>query len=347
MDEKAKTRTKSGQVRMEEVARVAGVSLATVSRALRNPDQVSQARRDRVHSAVERLNYTPNPVAGSLSGAKTPLVGVIVPSLTNSFFAGTLERMASVLEQHGFQVMIGHHEYDPAREERIISAFVGWNPSALVVTGVDHSRGAVGILSAATCPVIEMWDLDGRPLDTIVGFSNAGAGRAGAAHFAKLGYRRVAFVGATLGKDPRAQARARAFAEEFKRLTGAGGATGATALTVDVDGRDSGDGAIGLARVLAQQPDVQAIAFSGDMLAIGAMFEAQRRGISIPNDLALLGYGDLEIATQTNPGLSTIRPPRDEIGAAVAQHILDRLKDPGAQGVVIDLGISIVERGSG
>lgn len=341
MGKKTKTRSNSGQVRMKEVARVAGVSLATVSRVLRTPDQVTQVLRDRVRSAVERLNYTPNPVAGSLSGAKTPLVGVIVPSLTNSFFAGTLERMTSILEQHGFQVMIGHHEYDRAREERIIAAFAGWNPSALVITGVDHSRGAVSLLSAASCPVIEMWDLDGRPLDTIVGFSNASAGRAAAAHFANAGYRHVAFVGAMLGKDPRAHARAQAFVEEFKRLTGM------TALITEVDGRESGDGRTGLARVLAQQPDVQAIAFSGDMLAIGAMFEAQRRGLSIPDDLALLGYGDLEIASQTNPDLSTIRPPRDEIGAAVAQHILDRLKDPDSTGRVIDLGISIVERGSG
>ncbi len=341
MSDTGRTRTKSGRVRMEEVARVAGVSLATVSRALRDPGLVSEPLRKRVRAAAERLNYAPNPVAGSLSGAKTPLIGVIVPSLTNSFFAGTLARMTSILEQQGFQLMIGHHEYDLDREERIISAFTGWNPSALVVTGVDHSRGAINALSSATCPVIEMWDTDGRALDAMVGFSNVYAGRAGAEYFANAGYKAVAFVGATLATDPRADARAQSFVKEFKKLTGA------NALIVAVNGRETGDGGHGLRLVLEQMPDVQAIAFSGDMLAVGAMFEAQRQGIRIPDDLALLGYGDLEIAAHTNPSLSTIRPPRDEIGEAVAQHILERLKSPDAKGAVIDLGISMVKRGSG
>ena len=237
--------------------------------------------------------------------------------------------------------MVGHHDYDLAREERIIAAFSGWSPSALVVTGVAHTRGTVGLLSTANCPVIEMWELTGRPIDTLVGFSNEEAGRMAARHFAEAGQRHVAFVGAILDKDPRARARADGFSDEFARRTGQ------PPEIVAVEGRDLGFGGIALSRALERRPRIEAIAFSGDMLAVGAMFEAERRGISIPGDLALLGYGDLDIAAHTNPGLSTIRPPRDAIGEAVARHLLDRFDDPGRGGEVIELAISTVVRGSG
>lgn len=325
---------------MAEVARSAGVSAATVSRALRAPESVSPELRERVRAAAERLGYAPNRLAGSLAGTRSPLIGVIVPSLTNSFFAGTLERMSLALEERGFEVMLGHHDYDLDREERIIAAFSGWSPSALVVTGTAHTRGTIGLLSTLGCPVIEMWELTSRPIDSVVGFSNAEAGRLAARHLAQAGHRQAAFVGATLERDPRARARAEGFAAEFTRLTGAAPAI------VPVDGREIGFGGTGLARVLEDRPGATAIAFSGDMLAVGAMFEAGRRGLSVPGDIALLGYGDLDIAAHTNPGLSTVRPPHDEIGEAVAHHLLDRLTDPARGGEVIELDLRMMARGS-
>ena len=336
-----KKETKPKRVRMEEVAKIAGVSLATVSRALRDTDMVSESLRKRVREVSDRLGYSPNPIAGSLSGKHAPLIGVVVSSITNSFFAGTLESMASVLEPEGFQLMISHHEYDLEREARIVSAFAGWNPSALVVTGVDHTRTTTSLLSAATCPVVEMWDLDGRPLDTMIGFSNVDAGRVAARHFIDSGFRRVAFVGAILDRDPRARARSKGFADEFERR-GVGQAS-----LIQVDGRELGKGCEALRSVLELQPNTEAIAFSGDMLAVGALLEMDRLGIKVPDDIALLGYGDLDIAPFTNPALSTIRPPRHEIGEVVARHILKRLKDPKSGGETLDLGVDVVVRGTG
>ncbi|WP_198666186.1 LacI family DNA-binding transcriptional regulator [Tropicimonas sp. IMCC34043] len=327
---------------MADVARVAGVSLATVSRALNAPATVSDDLRLRVQAAADRLGYAPNPIAGGLAGNHTPLVGVVVPSLTNSFFAATLERMTTLLEAEGYQLMIGHHGYDLGREERIVTAFAGWNPSAIVLTGVDHSRGTVAALSTVDCPVVEMWDLDGRPLDSLVGFSNAEAGRMAGRFLAESGRRRVAFVCSVPDRDPRAEARARGFAEAHAGVTGAGGRV----EIVAVEGRDIGDGGIGLQRVLERMPDVEAIAFSGDMLAVGAVLEAERRGLQVPRDLAIVGYGDLDIAAHTNPPLTTVRPPRSEIGEVVARHILKRLKDPASGGETVKLDLELVRRGS-
>lgn len=323
---------------MEEVAKVAGVSPATVSRALRTPDAVSAKLRARIEEAAQRLGYAPNRIAGSLAGARTPLIGVIVPSLTNSFFAVTLEQMTSLFEAAGYQLMIGQHGYDVEREERIVAAFASWNPSALVVTGRSHARSTLNTLSSAACPVVEMWDYGERPLDSGIGFSNRAVGEMSARFFAEQGLTRTAFVGATLEKDDRARARAEGFRDEFLRLTGA------RPLIVTVESRELGEGGEALQQVLAQQPDTDAIAFSGDMLAVGAMFEAERMGISVPGDLKMLGYGDLDIARHTNPGLTTIRPPHTEIGEAVVRHVLERLEQPDTPGINLDLGVRLIRR---
>lgn len=326
------------RVRMEEVARVAGVSLATVSRALKAPETVSKKRLALVREAAERLGYAPNRIAGSLAGTSSPLIGVIVPSLTNAFFAATLDRMSAILEEAGYQMMIGQHDYDIEREERIVTAFASWNPAALVVTGRDHTRGTVAMLTAANCPVVEMWDRDERPIDSAIGFSNRRAGQLAGRYFAERGFESVAFVGAILASDPRAAARAEGFAERFAE----GGKQ--TPLIVTAAGRDIAAGGIALRQVLQQQPDTRAIAFSGDMLAVGAMFEAARLGLRVPEDIAIMGYGDLDIAACTNPPLTTIRPPHEKIGKAVAEHLLDRIGHDDAERENLDLGVELIVR---
>lgn len=269
-------------LRMADVARVAGVSLAMVSRALRRPETVSPELRARVEQTAARLGYAPNPLAGSLAGARSALIGVVVPSLTNSFFAATLEKMTAALEPGGYQLMIGHHDYEIEREARIVSAFLSWNPAAMVITGLDHARQTIGALSAAPCPVVEMWDYATRPIDSMIGFRNAGAGEIAAQHFAARGYPEVAYAGAILDRDSRARARAEAFGTSFTALTGR------RPLTVALESRAAGQGAVALREVLQKAPDTRAIAFSGDMLAAGALFEAERLGLRVPQDLAIL-----------------------------------------------------------
>lgn len=329
------------RVRMEDVARLAGVSPATVSRTLKDPEKVSPALRQKVMRVSKRLGYSPSPIAGSLAGARVPLVGVIVPTMTNSFFAGTLQAMSATFDPAGYQLMIGHHEYDLLQEEKIVGAFAGWNPSALVVTGIDHTRRTTAILSGLKCPVIEMWDLDRRAVDTIIGFSNFDAGRAAATHLLATSRRRLIYVGAIMDRDPRATARARGFKEEIERHGNA------EVSMISADDRTFGAGCAVLEKIIAARPDADALAFSSDALAVGAMLEAKRQGISVPDDLAIIGYGDLDFAPFVSPALSTIRPPRDEIGKVVAQHILRRIESPGTSGEIVNLGFEVVIRESG
>lgn len=332
----------AGRVRMEDVAAVAGVSVATVSRAFGRPDTVSEALRSRVLEAAERLGFRPSVLAGSLASARARIVGVVVPSLLTSFFGMTLEALAARLGPAGYQMMVGHHEYDLEREEALVAASLDWSPAAMVVTGVTHSRGTLSRLARASCPVVEMWELAERPIDTAVGFSNREAGRAVARHLIAGGRRRLAFVGGAMARDLRAAARAQGFAEAVVEA----GLPPPRVQTLEERSSTAG-GVAAFAALMDGREPPEAIAFSNDFLALGALFEAQRRGMRIPGDVALAGYGDLEFAANATPSLTTVRPPHAAIGTAVAEHLLRRFEDPDAGGEIVDLGFELVARESG
>ncbi|MDX6750150.1 LacI family DNA-binding transcriptional regulator (plasmid) [Geminicoccaceae bacterium 1502E] len=327
---------------MEDVAAVAGVSVATVSRAFGKPDSVSPELRRRVLESAERLGFRPSVLAGSLASARARIVGVVVPSLLTSFFGMTLEALAGRLGPAGYQMMVGHHEYDLEREEALVAASLDWSPAAIVVTGATHSRATLSALARAECPVVEMWELSERPIDTAVGFSSREAGRAVAHHLIAGGRRRLAFVGGAMGRDLRAAARGQGFVEAAREA-------GLPEPRVEaLEERSSTAGGIAaFARLMDSGEPPEAIAFSNDFLALGALFEAQRRGVRIPEDVALAGYGDLEFAANSTPTLTTVRPPHRAIGTAVADHLLRRFEDPEAGGEIIDLGFELVARASG
>lgn len=325
---------------MSEVAQLAGVSLATVSRVINDPDSVSPSLRSKVQEVSDRLGYSPNPIAGSLSGAHSPLIGVIVPTMTNAFFSTTLETLSEVLEPAGYQLMVGFHEYDEAREEAVVAAYAAWRPAALVVTGVNHSRRTVSMLSSLDCPVVEMWDIDGRPLDTLVGYSNFEAGKEAARHLIDTGRRKIACVNVGPIRDPRANARFDGF------YTEASEAPGTTVRKFYAANRGVGDGATVMKTIHAEFPDVEGVFCIGDPLAMGVIFEAQRCGVRVPDDLAVVGFGDLEASAHVTPALTTVRPPHDQIGKTVAEHLLRRFDAPDSEGEVVDLGFRMVIRES-
>jgi LacI family gluconate utilization system Gnt-I transcriptional repressor len=235
--------------------------------------------------------------------------------------------------------MAGFHEYDAQREEDLIATLMAWKPAALVVTGITPSRRVLAQLSRVECPLIQMWDIDGTPIDSAIGFSNSAAGRMAAQHLVERGHRDIAIVSATNLGDPRARARATAFFETARKL-------GVEVRQIEAPDRSMTAGALFMREAVARKELPAALAFSGDSLAMGALLEAQRLGISVPDDIAVIGYGDLEFASLANPGLTTIRPPHEEMGAAVAEHIRKRLKDISSANETIDLGVKLIVRES-
>lgn len=334
-------RRATGRAQMSDVADLAGVSTATVSRVLHNPALVSDALRERVNRAVGKLGYMPNRMAGGLAAARTRTVGVIVPSLINSFFAATIEAMAECFEANGYQLMLGHSDYSSEREEALVESFLSWSPAAMVLTGQHHSRATLKRLVGADLPVVEMWELGDNPFDSLVGFSHRAAGQSAAQHLLARGRSNIAFIGAALDHDRRAHQRRAGFLDACAAANHPPAGEHCIGVRASVE---AGGGAF--AALLHAHPRVDGVFFSNDALMLGALFECQRRGLSVPADIALIGFGDLDFAACSVPTLSTIRPPRMEIGRAVADHLLQRFSDPQCGAATIDLGFELIARES-
>lgn len=341
MNNKSRQRRSTQRVTMNDVAKLADVSASTVSLYLRKPDEVSGPLGQRIQGAINTLGYVPNLMAGALAAARTRVIGVVVPSMLNAIFASTVNTMQKALGAEGYQLLLGHSDYEEAEEEAVVRTFLSWSPSAMVLTGLSHSRETRRMLNNSDVPVIEMWELGSNPLDTLVGFSHHDVGRAQARHLVESGCRKIAFIGTRLSVDERAKQRC----------------AGSEAALIDLLGSrhtrviDCGPGRMAEAAnhafvdLLASHPDTDGIIFGNDMLALGALGEAQRRGIRIPDDIAMIGFGDMDFSNCTLPPLSTIRPPREEIGNVVAQCVLQRVQGR-SQETCLDLGFELLPRAS-
>jgi LacI family gluconate utilization system Gnt-I transcriptional repressor len=320
-------------VTLAEVAAAAGVGESTVSRVLRNHGSFSAKTRDRVMAAVAELGYVPNLIAGTLASAGSRLVGIVVPSLANIVFPDLLRGAGAALDATGHQPFIGVTDYDPAREEALIASMLAWRPAALLVTGLEHSERSRAMLVGGGARVAELLDIDGPGIDIVVGFSSREAGATSARHLVGRGYRRIGYVGHDLNRDTRAAKRLAGFEAALAETGLALADREVAALPSSIEaGRD------GLERLLARTPDLDAVYFSNDDMAIGGYFLCLARGIAIPGRLALFGYNGLEVARLAPQPLATIRTPRVLVGETAVRLALS---DAPAQ--VVDVGFELIE----
>ena len=326
----------SGATRMQDVARIAGVGVVTVSRVLNDPGKVAPATRAAVQDAIRKSGYLPNLVAGGLASSRSGMVAVVVPTITNSIFADTVQGVSDALEPAGISILLGETGYDDERERALIATMLGRRAEGLVVIGCAQAAPARALLVAARVPVVQTWDLIDKPVDLLVGFSNFAAGHAVAMHLLGRGCRRIAFLG---GGDPRSNARG----EGFRAALRAQGIE--PAASVDLPRPAAMDaGSEALERLLRTTPGVDGAFFSTDVFAAGALFACARAGIAVPGRLAIAGFGDLELARHMD--LTTVRIRGYDIGRTAAQVILASLAAPAAERKVVDLGFEMVVRGT-
>lgn len=333
-----RSRRGSGAVTLHDVAKLAGVAPITASRALNTPQQVSADVRRKVQDAVSRTGYVPNRIAGGLASARSRLVAAVVPTLTGMVFLPTLQALDQALAERGYQLMVGQSGYADSREDALLEAIIGRRPDAIVLTGILHSAEGRRRLIASAIPVVETWDLTPTPIDMLVGFSHAEVGRRVAAFLHAGGRRRLAIV---LGDDERARRRLDAYRVHALEL-------GLGEVTADIVAAPTTlrSGRAALGRLLAARPDLDAVFCSSDLLALGVLTEARARGLDVPGRLAVVGFGDLEIAADVQPALTTVQINGAAIGRQAARFVLDRLGGGPEGPRVVDIGFSIVERDS-
>lgn len=324
-------------VTLSHVARLAGVSDITVSRVLRSSGPISPMTRERVLDAVRRTGYVQNRVAGSLASARSNLVGVILPSLSNNVFPEVMAGINAALAQSGFQPVVGVTDYDQATEEALVLSMLAWKPAAMIVTGLEHSRNTVRMLDRAGIRVMEIMQIGGRPIDTAIGLSHRDAGLATARHLVERGYRRFAYVGRDLSHDSRAAERYRGLCE------GLGQAGLSEPVAHFILGPSSiRSGSAGLAALRASNPHCDVAVFSNDDMAVGGVFHCLGAGVALKSTLGIFGFNGLDIGQALPMPLSTIRSNRQKIGQIAVQTFLDAMERPKAR-KSIDTGFTIID----
>ena len=331
-----RARRGSGSITLADVAKLAGVSAITASRALNTPGRVSPDTLRRVREAIERTGYIPNMLAGGLASTRSRLVAALVPTIAGPVFLETIQALTEALAESGYQLMLGQSGYAHSREDALLDAIIGRRPDGIVLTGIMRSPEGRRRLLAAGIPVVETWDLTPTPIDMLVGFSHEEVGGAVAEYLHGHGRRRPAIVTAD---DPRAGLRRASFVLAARRL----GMAEVPVCTVPAPST-LGHGRTGLADLLARRPDVDAVFCSSDVLALGAITEALARGIPVPGHLAVFGFGDFGFAADTHPALTTVRIDGTAIGRQAARFIVDRAAGRPVAESVVDIGFSIVER---
>jgi LacI family gluconate utilization system Gnt-I transcriptional repressor len=329
-------RRKSGGITLRDVAKLAGVSVITASRALNTPEALTAETLAKVRDAVARTGYVPNLLAGGLASARSRLVAALIPAIAGSVFLETIQALTEELESAGFQLILGQSGYAKSREDALIDALIGRRPDGIVLTGVLHSSEGRKRLAASGIAVVETWDLTPTPIDMLVGFSHERVGEAVAAMVRAAGSLRPAIVTAD---DHRAGLRRAG----FERAAQAAGMQAPTVITVAAPS-SLAQGRSAFAELLQRAPDTDAVYCSSDLLAHGVLTEAQARGLAIPGRLKVIGFGDLAFAAHTHPPLTTVRVDGTAIGRQAAHFIIDRVagRDPGLR--VRDIGFSIITR---
>lgn len=308
-------------MRIGDVAAAAGVSLMSVSRALRGVDGVSEATRARILAVARHLDYSPNSNARALSVANSDLIGISLPTFANDVFADILLGMRGTFEQAGYSSVIDTTEYDPHAEWKWAERLLSWRPAAMILTGTDHLPELVERLRASGVPTLEIWDYSADPIDLCVGIDHRAAGGAIGDHAVTLGYRNAVFIGAPEGRDRRADNRRRGLEDAFARVQDG------TVRTIGLSNPNAfANGAQGMREALSLPgPPIDIAFFLNDHMAFGGMMACGELGLSVPGDIGVAGFNQLGLTAVLPVPLTTVATPRHQMGVTGARHLLARI----------------------
>ena len=305
---------------LRDVSEASGVSEMTVSRVLRNQGDVSAQTREKVLAAAKELGYVPNKIAGALASQRVNLVAVIIPSMSNMVFPEVLTGINAGLEESELQAVVGITNYLPETEEKVLFQMLSWRPSAVIIAGLEHTEASRKMLLAAGIPVIEIMDIDGDPIDCVVGISHRRAGRKMAEAIIDAGYKNIGFLGTKMPLDHRARKRFEGFTE---RLAKSG---------IEIRDHDFYSGGSALAKgremtraMLERTPDIDFLYFSNDMISAGGLLHLLDSGARIPDEIGLAGFNGVELLQGLSMELATMDACRHEIGQKAAEIIVQKL----------------------
>ena len=323
-EDKIETKTKKTlrKITIDDIAEAAGVSTASVSRALNSPDTVSQSLREKVNKTISKIGYIPSGAARALASNRSFTVGAILPTLNNAIFSASIAAFEQTLSDNNYTLLVTVSNYDQDHEAIQLRKLLERGVDAILMVGLDHSINTWDLLDQSNRCAIAIWGNSRKGRVPCIGFDNAKPAEKAVEHLSLLGHQRIGMIaGITKGND-RARARKSGVLKGLKKV----------GLIIDKElfiekeythqaGRDG-------FRELTRHPKAPtAIICGNDVLAMGAIFEAQAQSINVPGDISIIGYDNLPITSHIQPSLTTVNVPSKEIGAQAAQSILEYLKN--------------------
>lgn len=316
---------------LDDVARQAGVSTATVSRCLNSPERVVEKTRKRVMSAVEQLGYTPNFGARVMAAKRTFTIGAIIPTMENAIFARGLQAFQEELHRRGYTLLVSSSAYQPEIEEEQIRALVSRGADGLLLIGHDRDPEVYSYLQSREIPVLSAWVYlpdSGQPT---VGFDNRESMRALAQQVIDYGHRRISLIsGITKGND-RAAARMAGLRDAL-----AANGLDPGAMPVIETPYEIANGAIAFQTLIQAATPPTVVMCGNDVLAAGALRGARAMGLSVPGNVSITGFDDIELARIVTPQITTVHVPHREMGRKAAIALIDMVEKRGA-GETIEL----------
>ncbi|GHE21994.1 gluconate operon transcriptional repressor GntR [Halomonas urumqiensis] len=318
---------------LQDIADLVGATKMTVSRCLRDPETVSEGLRERIFAAAEHLGYIPNRAPDLLSRSTSYSIGVLMPSLNNQVFAGVLVGIEAATEPAGYHLMLSHYGYSQELEERSLASLLSYNVDGVILAESLHTQRSCRMLETAGIPTVEIMDSLTPPLHQAVGYNNVAAARDMVNEMIRRGRRHILYLAVRL--DERTRQRELGYRQAME-------AHGLTPLTLRRTQRSSFSiGAALVGEILDTHPETDGVFCTNDDVAVGAYFECQRRGVSVPGRMAIAGFHGHDVGQVMSPRLASVVTPREAIGKRAAEELLGRLRGKPMGNRVIDLGYRI------
>jgi LacI family transcriptional regulator len=323
-----------------DVARLAGVSTATVSRALNLPDAVDPATLSRVQAAIAKLRYVPHGAARALRSQRSDMIGAVVPSFDYALYARTTSALQREADDRGYALVLAAHHYDLSTEVRVTQQMIQHGVDAFVFVGLDHDRALYSLLERYGKPYVLTWGVDASGLHPSIGFDNRAATYAMTRYLIDLGHRRFGLISAPTAGNDRSR----------ERGAGVRAALATAGLTLDDDAVRHGpialeSGSAAMRELLGRRVRPTAVVATNDVFAVGAMLACREAGVRIPQDVSITGVDNTDLGATQTPGLTSIRTPIVEVGRAAARQLFARLEGAPAELQQL-LPFELVKRGS-
>lgn len=325
---------------LNDVARAAGVSTATVSRCLNGENKVSQGARDKVMKAVDALGYTPNFNARAMAAKRTYTIGAIIPTMENAIFARGLQAFQETVHDLGYNLFVSSSAYRPELEAEQIRALVARGVDGLLLIGYEREQSVYDFLERRGVPTMLAWSYLPELAHASVGFDNRASMRMLADRVISMGHKRIAVISGIIDGNDRAKGRLNGIKDSWI----ANGFDLAD-LNVIQTPYEIENGAAAFEKLMAVREKPSVIMCGNDVLAAGAMSRAKELGYDIPKDVSVTGFDDIELAKHLHPSLTTVHVPHREMGGTAARELI-KLIDGSSNSVRRQLNVSIVMRNS-